>query len=69
MLKGETIASGAPSKCRDCGVVLKLEVLRSNAGYYIGTQCECGPYSRESYYYKDHNEADNALKNENVKWR
>ena len=50
-LQGETIATGASSKCPDCQVELKLEVLRSGGGYYIGTQCHCGPYSRESGYY------------------
>jgi hypothetical protein len=37
------------------------EVLRSAAGYYIGTQCECGPYSRESGYYRTYEEAESAL--------
>ena len=27
-------------------------VCRSAAGYYVGTVCECGPYTRESYYMK-----------------
>jgi hypothetical protein len=69
MLKGETIASGAPYKCEDCGVVLELQLLMSNAGHYIGTQCNCGPYSRESHYYKNRDEANKALKNWNVEWR
>ena len=51
MLEGETITSGAPSTCEDCGVELKPQVLMSGAGYYIGTRCNCGPYSRESDYY------------------
>ena len=47
---GETIATGASPVC--CGKVLELQVLRSAAGYYIGTFCEnCGLYSRESGYY------------------
>jgi hypothetical protein len=50
MLKGETISTGAPKTCPECGVNLKLEVLQSAAGNYIGTQCKCGPYSRESLY-------------------
>lgn len=51
MLQGETIHSGANDSC--CGVALKIQVLHSAAGYYIGTQCpNCGPYSRESGYYK-----------------
>ncbi len=47
-LPGETIGLGASPTCPECGFTPKLEVLRSNAGYYIGTQCLCGPYTRES---------------------
>jgi hypothetical protein len=48
-LPGETIASGAAPRCEDCGVMAKLDVYRSAApGYYIGTYCDCGPYTRES---------------------
>lgn len=60
MLYGETIFNGASDMC--CGKVLKLQVLKSN-NYYIGTFCpECGPYSRESGYYKTKEEAEAALK-------
>lgn len=48
MLPGE---DHVPDKCDDCGVELKLQVLRSAAGYYIGTWCNCGPYSRASDYF------------------
>jgi hypothetical protein len=34
-----------------CGMELPLQVLGSQAGYYIGTTDECGPYSRESVEY------------------
>lgn len=51
VLPGETIASGAPGVCCDCKTELVPDVHRSAAGYYIGTFCECGPYSRESGYY------------------
>lgn len=61
MMPGETILTGAPDTCRDCGVELKLEVLRSAAGYYIGTQCDCGPYSRESGYYMTRDAAQKDL--------
>ena len=37
--------------CDECKCDLLPEVLRSAAGYYIGTRCDCGPYSRESDYY------------------
>ena len=30
-------------------------------GYYIGTSCNCGPYSRESEYFKTRAEAQAAL--------
>jgi hypothetical protein len=36
--------------CADCAQVLVPRVLRSGAGFYIGTFCHCGPYSRESPY-------------------
>ena len=52
MMPGETILSGAPDTCGDCGVKLTFRVLHTPAGYYIGTQCDCGPYSRESDYYE-----------------
>ena len=62
MIPGETILSGAPQTCPDCGVTLNLEVLQSAAGYYIGTQCRCGPYTRESGYFKTRQAAEQALK-------
>ena len=61
-IPGETIATGAPTTCPDCGETPELSVHRSNAGYYIGTYCNCGPYSRESGYYKTFKEASDALK-------
>jgi hypothetical protein len=63
MAPGETILSGAPSTCPDCNVKVELMVCHSNAGYYIGTMCSCGPYSRESEdYYPTCAEAEEALK-------
>ena len=62
MIEGETIASGAPSTCPDCGVDLVLKVLHSGAGHYIGTACNCGPYSRESGYYPSLAYAQEALR-------
>ena len=61
MLPGETIASGASSTCPDCGMKLELKVLSSGGGYYIGTECCCGPYSRESGYYRTQEDAQNDL--------
>jgi hypothetical protein len=37
------------------------QVLRSSAGLYIGTRCECGPYSRESGYYATEADAQKDL--------
>lgn len=61
VMKGETIKTGASAVC-DCGVKLKLEVLHSGAGYYIGTACNyCGPWSRESGYYPNAESAQRDL--------
>jgi hypothetical protein len=65
MIPGETIASGASSTCSECSKKVELEVLRSGAGFYIGTQCECGPYSRESGYYGTREAAAAALQSGN----
>jgi len=51
MLNGETLATGARKTCGECGEEPKLQVCSSAAGYYVGTQCDCGPYSRESKYF------------------
>ena len=61
MLEGETIGSGAPNICPDCKVKLMPKVLHSASGWYIGTWCNCGPYSRESGYYKTKFLAKRAL--------
>jgi len=46
----------------ECGTALDIQVLCSAAGYYIGFFCpECGPYSRESGYFRSREEADSAL--------
>ena len=62
MIPGETIATGASEKCEDCGVLYYPRVCRSWAGYYVGTECPCGPNSRESGYYESLEEAKRALK-------
>ena len=51
-LPGETISNGAAPRCDDCGRMPKLDVYLSGGGYYIGTYCACGPYTRESGYYR-----------------
>lgn len=52
MIRGETLASGAPAVCPDCGLTVRVGVRWSAAGWYIGGWCNCGPYSRESGYYR-----------------
>lgn len=47
--------------CSDCKTELHYEVMRSNAGYYVGTGCECGPYSRESGYFRKREDAEKQL--------
>jgi len=69
MLPGETIHSGASDTCPECHTKLVEQVLMSPAGYYIGTRCDCGPYSRESHYYKTREKAQNDLDNRTVKYR
>ena len=75
VLPGETLGFGGNSEensissCPDCSEKLIPKVMRSNAGYYIGTSCCCGPYSRESGYYKTKQEADVALTSGNIDWR
>lgn len=61
MLPGETILSGADLHCPECGKLLKFEVLCSAAGFYVGTECCCGPYSRESIYFRTRKAAQEAL--------
>lgn len=69
MLPGETIHSGAPRQCSDCKVILVERVCYSPAGYYIGTYCNCGRYSRESHYYRTQEAAQAALLNNQVNYR
>jgi hypothetical protein len=47
----ETVKGGAPATCPECNRTVVPEVLHSPAGYYVGTMCGCGPYSRESTYF------------------
>jgi len=60
-LPGETLYSGAPRTCEDCGVELVPRVCRSGAGFYIGTWCHCGPESRDSGYFASCGEAEAVL--------
>jgi hypothetical protein len=62
MLKGETLLYGAPRTCPNCGFMPELKVYWTVAGYYIGTYCNCRPYSRESGYYRTEKEAEAAFR-------
>lgn len=62
-IPGETIATGAPTQCNQCKTNVKLMICKSFAGYYVGTMCDCGPYSRESDYYETRELAEKDLNN------
>jgi len=48
-----------------CDKKLPVQVMRSNAGYYIGTCDDDGPVSRESCeYWRKQSDADDALIND-----
>ena len=61
-LPGETIAAGAVPRCEDCDKMPHLAVYESGAGFYIGTYCHCGPYTRESGYHPTREDAQAILK-------
>ena len=64
-ITGETVGlqNGTPAQrattkeCKDCNTTMSLRVCRSAAGHYIGYECSCGPYSRESMDYYPTNDA------------
>jgi hypothetical protein len=61
MLPGEIVGDTVVN-CVDCETPLKIKVLSSAAGYYLGFLCpQCGPYSRESGYFKSKFDAALAL--------
>lgn len=60
VMPNETIGHGAPNVCKDCGTRFVPKVMKTCA-YYIGTDCKCGPYSRESEYFKTRDEAEKVL--------
>jgi hypothetical protein len=60
-LTGECV-NASHTACIECGTELSVKVCASAAGYYIGFFCpNCGPYSRESGYYRSNDEAEMAL--------
>jgi hypothetical protein len=69
MMRGETIRTGAPEVCPTCLWRPEFEVYSSGGGYYIGTYCQCGPYTRESHYYRSAEDAQDDLDNGTVRWR
>jgi hypothetical protein len=50
-LPGETLRLGADPVCDRCHMHAVVDVYRSGAGWFVGSRCECGPYTRESAYY------------------
>lgn len=50
-MPGETVLSGAPKTCERCKMTPKPDVQFANGFIYIGTECRCGPKTRESDYY------------------
>jgi len=61
VMQGETLATGAPDFCKRCQTFVSMSVMQSGAGWYIGSFCDCGPYSRESGYFSKKEEADKAF--------
>ena len=60
-LPGECVRD-VETTCVECGAHLEIQVCKSMAGYYVGFWCDrCGPYSRESGYYRSYEEAEKAL--------
>jgi hypothetical protein len=48
--------------CEDCGESMPLDVYSSGRrGYWLGRSCSCGPYSRDSGYFKTEEEAQDKL--------
>jgi hypothetical protein len=66
MIPGETVTSGAPGPAQNPNI-RGPKVMRSAAGFYIGYgyfDPEWGfeePYSRESGYFRTHEDAQKAL--------
>ena len=64
-VKRETIARGASPYCEDCHNFVTWGTYKSQHGWYIGTSCKCGPYTRESVeYYLTMEQAEIALHND-----
>ena len=69
MFRGETIRTGAPNSCDICGKKFKMKVMKSGAGYYVGTSCCDGPNTRESEYYANEVSINLDWGMDNIMWR
>jgi hypothetical protein len=49
------------SHCTKCDTDLVPRIMSAMSGFYVGTSCKCGPYSRESDYYAFRSEAQAVL--------
>ena len=49
--------------CSACNTELVPKVMSTMGGYYVGTSCKCGPFSRETDYFKTEEEAQEVLDN------
>lgn len=56
-LRKETIHLGAPKVCPECKTKAKLTTLKGIEGYYVGSTCLCGIYTRETIYTDIHTAA------------
>ena len=68
-LPNETIHLGASKRCSTCKTYAELQIMRSPAGFYLGSMCNCGPYSRESHYYNSKDQLQHDIDNNCVKYR
>jgi hypothetical protein len=69
MLDRETIMSGGSPYCTHCCNFAKFGIYESGAGFYVGSYCACGPFSRESCYYANETHVKIALSNGTIAWR
>lgn len=56
MLPGETVLSGAKG-----ATTADFRVMKSHAGFYVGTERDGYPYTRETKYFATHDAALDAL--------
>ena len=62
MFPGETVSSGAPSTCAECGKEMELDVCSTPRGYFLGYMCSAhGVCTRETDYFDERQAAADAL--------